>query len=791
MNPDTQLDIATAPKTNSFHWTQEWITWGEVLAWARTPAKHKHCGGYVFGELRATTTRHDREECTALHRNRDAVVSRCVLTLDIDKDPDPGLVDKLDLVFGWEALVHTTFSSKPGALRLRVLLPLSRPVSAQEYRALAGWVMGQLGGHERFDPGSAEPERFMFKPAARHARWFEHWHVDGDPINVDAALSDAPNPVTNEAPDTAAPAETWSPPTPRELEKATSVLTKLARDMAETPEGERNKTLLQCLAILYRFVLGGFLDEDEVEERMREAADLAGIGDEYDACRDSAWRYAADDGPQRPKVDSVDEVFADPEDWPDVPTRLDDAHLAAWLGKRGLGGEWCWAGGLGWRHWDGKRWTERRDEDAREAVRLAVIEVNKRALDRGADSATMKELNKLLSTGRIGSLTSLMKGVVAVDGGAFDQQPDLLNVGNGVVNLSTGELGPHDPSLYLTRLTETPYEPDAVHADWTKALNALDPEVAEWMQVRFGQAATGYPTSDDVLPVGQGGGSNGKSTILTALFGALGEHITQVPEKLLRASPNDHPTELMTLFGARVAVIDETPEVGQLNVQRLKSILGQDWVTARAIRRDNVTWRATHSLFVMTNYTPSVRETDHGTWRRLALVRFTKTFPKDDRFRARMARGDGGRREAVLAWVVAGARRWYADERLMPPAPARVGADTREWREECDVVLAYLAERLVFDPDAAVLSRELLEDFNDWLHWRNHKAWSDKLFAARFGQHDVVTRRGVTKGNPRAAPGLVRRLSGSGDDGRDEGARPRVWLGVRWRTADDAPESAD
>lgn len=469
---------------------------------------------------------------------------------------------------------------------------------------------------------------------------------------------------------------------------------------------------------------------------------------------------------------------------PDVPHQLDDAHLAAWMADKGLGGEWCWAGGLGWMKWDGRKWLARSDEDVREAVRLAVIEVNKRALDTGgATPERMRALTGLLSSGRIGALTSLMRGVVSLDAGAFDQKPDLLNVGNGVVDLRTGELGPHDPALLLTKITETRYEPGATHADWTKALTALDPEVADWMQVRFGQAITGYPTSDDVLPIGQGGGSNGKSTLLSALYGALGQHMVQVPEKLLRGSPNDHPTELMTLYGARLAVIDETPEVAQLNVQRLKATVGQETMTARLIRRDNVTWRATHSLFVMSNYVPSVRETDHGTWRRLALVRFTKTFPRDDRFRARMMRGAGGRREAALAWAIAGARWWYANGRVVPPAPAQVEEDTRRWRQSCDLLLAYLADRIVFDAEACVLAAELLEDLNGWLVQHGNQPWSDKLLSARLGGHEEVTRHNVDKVNPRSPRGLVRRSAGHSEAVT---GRPLVWRGLRWRTdADD------
>lgn len=470
-----------------------------------------------------------------------------------------------------------------------------------------------------------------------------------------------------------------------------------------------------------------------------------------------------------------------------LPVHLDDARLAEWMAKTGLDGRWCWAGGMGWLEWDGRRWTPRREEDAREQVRRVSIDLNLRAMESGADKALMKKLTGLLTLGRISSLTTLMRGAVARDPALFDTQHHLLNVGNGVVNLRTGALLPHDPGYLLTRITETPYVPDATHPDWDQTLTALDPEVADWMQIRFGQGATGETTSDDILPIGQGEGSNGKTTLITAITSALGGHVTQVPEKLLRAGPNDHPTELMTLQGARIALIDETPEVAQLNVQRLKSVLGQEWMTARAIRKDNVTWKATHSLFVMTNYIPIVRETDRGTWRRLALVKFDRTFPKDDRFRARMRRGDGGRREAVLAWVVRGAKRWYDNDRQIPPAPAKVEADTREWRGESDLVSAYTDERLIFDPSSCILSSELLEDVNQWLTDRGQAPWSDQLVAARFRSSEQFRQHRVDKTQSRNPTGFTTRY---GDPVAP--AKARIWRGVRWVTdADDQDDYED
>lgn len=468
----------------------------------------------------------------------------------------------------------------------------------------------------------------------------------------------------------------------------------------------------------------------------------------------------------------------DAKSWPAVPTLLDDAHMCEWLSFKGLQGEWCWATKeLGWMHWNGRIWERKTEEDLYEAVRQVMLDVNITALQEGASATRMAEIHKLLSRGRIVPIILYMRGVVTARPAEFNRRADLLAVGNGVVDLRTGDLLPYDRSWMLTSITETPYKPGATHKDWNQALTAMEPEVADWMQLRVGQAATGYMTSDDVLPICQGAGKNGKTTWLTALHTALGSHMVNVPYKLLVANPNDHPTELMTLYGARMAVVDETPEEGQLNVPRLKMVLGTPKITARMMHKDFVTWDATHSLFVITNYVPQISQTDLGTWRRLALVKFDKTFKKDDRFRVRLQRGDDGIKEAVLAWVVDGARRWYEAQRCLPEAPEKVARDTEEWRKGTDLMLGYIKERIVFDPDACVMTRDLLEDVNDWLRSNGNRPWSDRLLAARFAQHEQVMARDVERRQVRNPKGLVPRFGGT-----EVVSQPQVWLGIRWRT---------
>lgn len=350
-----------------------------------------------------------------------------------------------------------------------------------------------------------------------------------------------------------------------------------------------------------------------------------------------------------------------------------------------------------------------------------------------------------------------MKGLVHVDPEEFDAHPELLNVGNGIVNLRTGELIPHDPKMYLSKFVATKYVPLATHPDWEKALEALPSEEIRWLQIRFGQGLTGYMTPDDVLPIMVGGGANGKSTLLSGISAAVGEYQTTIPERVLLANPSDHPTELMTLRGVRLGFIEELPEGKHLPVKRLKDLLGTPRLSARYSHKDNVEWDVTHSLFVTTNYLPVVDEVDHGTWRRLKIVKFPYTFVADSpalganqksgdsSLRDRMLSGGDGRSEAVLAWLVAGAMSYFESPEALRAVPSQVEEASRSWRLEVDKLGRFLSETVDFETDSWISTSDLFSAFGDWLRANGFAGWSEQTFSSRLAAHDDFSSRGISK----------------------------------------------
>lgn len=488
---------------------------------------------------------------------------------------------------------------------------------------------------------------------------------------------------------------------------------------------------------------------------------------------------------------------------------LEDARLVEFIAAD-LSRTWKWSAALGWLKWDGKRWKAGRpDPEPRNAVREWVINL----LRRTKDGARIKLVSQKLTSGAIGALTNLLRGVDGIfcDAEDFDTDPDILNCPNGVVDLRTGELMPHDPLRLITKLAGAEYEAGFTTPDWEQAKKALPDSVLSWMQLRLGQAATGHTPPDDLMIICHGGGENGKSSIMEPTTKALGEFSVLVSDRILLASNDAHPTEMMDLRGARLALLEETPEARRLNVARLKKLIGGSEITARRIAKDPVTYPTTHSFFVNTNYELQVDETDRGTWRRLARLVFPYTFKKaHEPLEGEWDRhGDPGLRDrlkvdrdswkAALAWMVAGAMKWYAENRVMPEPPKKVVDDTLAWRAGSDVIMGFFQEMIIPDPESHIASVDLLESMNAWLGQRGQKGWSDKLLASRMQGHEVIQRHRVELKRFRlSAEGLSRPGKYIKADSWDEQglvkplpAQFRAWAGLRFREQGDSEEPND
>lgn len=111
----------------------------------------KDVGGFVGGHLREG------------RRKNGNVLCRSMLTLDMDY-ADRDIWENIKMLYDFKCLVYTTHKHTEENPRLRLLIPLSRDISEEEYPAVARMVAKEIG-IDMFDDTTYEPCRLMYFPS--------------------------------------------------------------------------------------------------------------------------------------------------------------------------------------------------------------------------------------------------------------------------------------------------------------------------------------------------------------------------------------------------------------------------------------------------------------------------------------------------------------------------------------------------------------------------------------------------------------------------------------------------
>lgn len=194
---DSEIAISIGRSRKETHWRNRDMLWSlfveKLSNTHRTPEtlaeymkanksrqdEIKDIGGFVGGTL------------TSGRRKADSVASRSLITLDIDNG-DADVWDDFTLLYSNAAVVYSTHKHSPEKPRLRLVLPLDRPVTPIEYVAIARRVAGHLGIN-KFDDTTFEPERLMYWPSTPKDIEYYFRYQDGPFLSADDTLKSYQN----------------------------------------------------------------------------------------------------------------------------------------------------------------------------------------------------------------------------------------------------------------------------------------------------------------------------------------------------------------------------------------------------------------------------------------------------------------------------------------------------------------------------------------------------------------------------------------------------------------------
>ncbi len=134
----------------------------------------KDVGGFVGGALREGK------------RRRGYVLCRSMLTLDMDY-ATPGIWEQVASLYDWACCIYSTHKHTPEAPRFRLIIPLAREVSEDEYPALGRMVAGSID-IDMFDDTTYEPTRLMYWPSTSSDGEFVFHEKEGRLLDPDVYL---------------------------------------------------------------------------------------------------------------------------------------------------------------------------------------------------------------------------------------------------------------------------------------------------------------------------------------------------------------------------------------------------------------------------------------------------------------------------------------------------------------------------------------------------------------------------------------------------------------------------
>jgi putative DNA primase/helicase len=193
---DGQIAVATGKSRKETNWKNKTILWSQLVEklsnTTRTPEtvaeykkmakadkdEIKDVGGFVGGALKNG------------RRKAENVANRSMITLDMDnvKGAARDIWDAITMLDDYAIVMYSTHSHTPNNPRLRLVIPLSRPVLGDEYQAVARMIASDVG-IDQFDDTTYEPHRLMYWPSTSADEEYLYEFQDGPFLDPDTVLN--------------------------------------------------------------------------------------------------------------------------------------------------------------------------------------------------------------------------------------------------------------------------------------------------------------------------------------------------------------------------------------------------------------------------------------------------------------------------------------------------------------------------------------------------------------------------------------------------------------------------
>jgi len=339
--------------------------------------------------------------------------------------------------------------------------------------------------------------------------------------------------------------------------------------------------------------------------------------------------------------------------------------------------------------WNGKYW----DEYDESYLRKAAIDLLRNEAKKGMVDDAIFQVKNL---------------VTIPHGRTLNDQMDWICVQNGILNLNTFELLPHDPDCYFTGALPVSYNPDSDDrcTRWEQFLQETieTPGPIAQLQEFFGYCLVRHAKYQKCLFL-LGPGEDGKSKTLDILKEMIGEincaavSFSDLEKEFHRSSLYHKMLNISTEIGAQAI---ESPY--------FKAITSGDPISAAFKNVDNFTFSPYVKLAFAGNSLPRVRDNSHGYFRRFMPIQYKHQFLEDDphrdpdlmdKLRAELSE--------IFIWALCGLKRLTDQKRFTNCDETK--ALMMKYRRSNNPILCYIEDECELGPENAVKTDDLYSDY--------------------------------------------------------------------------------
>lgn len=374
---------------------------------------------------------------------------------------------------------------------------------------------------------------------------------------------------------------------------------------------------------------------------------------------------------------SAEDDFGEPKN-PFKPLVYTDMAMAE-LFANYIKNELRYNSGTDWLVWNGKVWEMSKLKAKKkymaflkQVLKTAQSEIKVLYNGEEPDKDKLKKAQtfynfviKMSDGGKISAVLEIAKSLLEISVKELDANPFDLNTPEGIIDLKTGLIRPHDSKAMCTKITSVSPSniDDSLFKALLKTVTLDNQEYIDFLQVMCGMFCIGKVYTESLI-IGQGSGHNGKSTLFNVIEKVLGDYSGKIPAESLTTKAKSIKVDLAELFGKRFVLASETEEGQRLSNAMLKQIASTDSITGEKKYHDPFTFEPSHNCLLYTNFLPSLGSLDSGTKRRIIICPFNAVIEKPIKdYAEKLFKNNGG---AIISWLINGAKKYYDSNYNLP-----------------------------------------------------------------------------------------------------------------------------